>query len=113
LIGFLLCTDDLWDLNVRDRCATVINIFNAVWEPLLRAAHLDQPAVAANVAYGAGGDSVKFEPATPSPRDRLSIFQPLVRAFGLSFTLGSLLKLLHDILVFASPVLLQKIIQFR
>jgi hypothetical protein len=113
-------TDDLWDLNVRDRCATVINIFNAVWEPLLRAAHLEKRAdlaAAASASYGAGGDNVKVEPrgtaAAPSPRDTLSIFLPLVRAFGLSFGLGSLLKLLHDVLVFASPILLQKIIQFR
>jgi hypothetical protein len=89
--------------------------FNAAWEPLLRAAHLEQRDLP-EATFGVNGDSVKIEPAARSgraTRDSLSIFMPLVRSFGLSFGLGSLLKFFHDILVFASPVLLQKIIQFR
>ena len=118
-IFFIFYQDDLWDLSARDRCSTVVPTFNTAWEPQLRAAHLEQRdrPPASQAAYGAGGDSVKIQPAAASsartPRDSLSVFMPLVRSFGLSFGLGSLLKFFHDILVFASPVLLQKIIQFR
>ena len=105
----------MWDLNPRDRCSTTITAFNKHWEPLLRNAHLEQRD-APEATFGANGDAVKIEPAASSKRASrasLSIFMPLVRSFGLSFALGSLLKLVHDILVFASPVLLMWIIKFR
>ncbi len=40
------------------------------------------------------------------------IVRTIVKAFGSSFLLSSVLKLLHDIFVFVSPLLLKKIIQF-
>jgi hypothetical protein len=111
---FFSSLDDLWDLSPENRSSTVTRTFNAAWEPLLRAAHLEQRD-APEASFGAGCDTVKIEPASRvrAPRDSLSIFMPLVRSFGVSFGLGSLLKFFHDILIFASPVLLMKIIQFR
>ena len=110
----ILNLDDLWDLNPRDRCSTLVTEFNKHWEPLLRGAHLEQRD-APEATFGANGDTVKVEPAsgTRASRASLSIFMPLVRSFGMSFAIGSLLKLVHDILIFASPVLLMWIIKFR
>ena len=87
-------------------------LFNSFWEPKLKLARLekrDKP----EASYGAGADSVKIEPgSTDKARASLSVFGPLVKCFGLKFLTGSFLKLIHDILVFASPILLRRIIIF-
>jgi len=37
---------------------------------------------------------------------------PVVRYFGLTFFLGSIMKLIHDIMIFIPPYLLKLIIEF-
>lgn len=104
--------EDLWDLNPRDRSSTVVPKFNRYWDAKLRLARLekrDQP----DASYGVGSDTVKIEPGTTQKaRDKLSVFGPLVKSFGGSFLVGSVLKLFHDLLVFMSPLLLRRIISF-
>ena len=40
------------------------------------------------------------------------IMGPLLRTFGLSFFVGSVLKFVHDVMIFMSPYVLKLIIQF-
>ena len=41
-----------------------------------------------------------------------SLFKSMVSAFGLPFCLAAILKLIHDILQFIGPIMLQNIIKF-
>ena len=40
------------------------------------------------------------------------VVRTIVKSFGLSFLISSMLKLIHDVLVFVSPVLLKRIIGY-
>ena len=104
--------EDLDDLNPRDRSSTVAPLFNSFFDPKLKSAKLEKRG-GPEASYGAGADSVKIEPGTTEKaRASLSVFGPLVSCFGVKFLAGSFLKCIHDLLVFASPILLRRIIIF-
>lgn len=135
-----LTEQDLWSLNPRDRSATVASAYDKHWHPKLKQAKLDkvlQTDVAGEAATAVTGLSASYASGTPdkvhiqqrrnrksssggtaeaeatkSARESLSIFPPLVKAFGTEFLMGSVLKLFHDLLVFVSPLLLRRIILF-
>ena len=110
-----LTEDDLSDLNTRDMSANVVPKFNQNWEPKLAGAKLSCKEEPANASFGANTEEVKFKTGSSiieKNRDNLNIFVPLVKSFGASFFLGSVLKLCHDLLVFVSPILLRRIIAF-
>jgi len=98
--------DDLWQLNPRDQSATAAPIFDANWGPKLKAANLNsrEKVEEKEVAIETGKKK--------TPKESLSIFAPLVKSFGMSFLLGSVLKFFHDIMVFIAPMLLKRIIAF-
>lgn len=96
---------DLWELNPRDQSATVSPIFDTNWGPKLKAANLTSRGKP-------DSGEVEIETGKKSPKESLSIFLPLVKSFGMSFLLGSVLKFVHDIMVFIAPMLLKRIIAF-
>lgn len=102
-----LLAGDLWDLNPRDKSSTCAPKFEANWGPKLRAANLaSREREAAN--FSAGSEKVVVETAKKkTSRESLSIFLPLIKSFGLSFLVGSVLKFVHDIAVFIAPLLLK------
>ena len=111
--------DDLSHLNPRDQSINVVPLFNANWEPKVLAARLSSKEQSANVSFGANTEQVQFKTggvaagsSAEKCRQNLSVFLPLVKTFGGSFLMGSVLKLFHDLLVFVSPVLLRRIIAF-
>eukprot|EP00090_Calanus_glacialis_P002437 TRINITY_DN11824_c0_g1_i1.p1 TRINITY_DN11824_c0_g1~~TRINITY_DN11824_c0_g1_i1.p1 ORF type:complete len:1639 (-),score=332.95 TRINITY_DN11824_c0_g1_i1:544-5460(-) len=97
---------DLWELNPRDQSATVAPVFDNNWGPKLKAANLTSRGKVD------GGEVVIETGKKKSPKESLSIFLPLVKSFGMSFLLGSVLKFFHDIMVFIAPMLLRRIIAF-
>lgn len=103
---------DLWELNPRDQSATVAPIFDKNWGPKLKAANLTSREKS-DAGYKVANEEVTVESAKKkSPKETLSVFLPLVKSFGLSFAMGSILKFAHDIMVFIAPMLLKRIIAF-
>ena len=103
---------DLWDLNPRDKSATVAPIFDRNWAPKLKAAKLSSRKTDTVEADVDGKEKVVVKTGSKSPKENLSIFMPLVRSFGTSFLYGSVIKLFHDLMVFIQPILLRRIIAF-
>ena len=103
---------DLWDLNPRDRSATVAPIFDKNWAPNLKAANLSSRKSETIEADLDGKEKVVVKTGGKSPKENLSIFLPLVKSFGVSFLYGSVIKLFHDLMVFIQPLLLRRIIAF-
>ena len=95
--------EDLWQLNPRDKSATVVKIFYDYWGPKLKAANLTCRKTV-----------VTKERTTKKEiqKESLSIFVPLVKSFGLSFLFGSVLTFCYEIMVFIAPMLLKRIIAF-
>jgi len=106
--------DDLWDLNPRDASATVVPKFNSNWLPRLQAANLTKKVSDQEASFNAEDETVVVEPGKKgkSAKETLSIFPPLVKTFGMSFFVGSILKLIHDVMIFAAPLILRRLIAF-
>ena len=103
---------DLWDLNPRDKSANVAPMFDKNWAPLLKAAN-DQTRAERRESGKDGKDTEKVTVKSgKSPKENLSIFVPLIKSFGLTFLGGSVIKAFHDVMVFISPMILQRIIAF-
>eukprot|EP00092_Neocalanus_flemingeri_P004166 GFUD01004481.1.p1 GENE.GFUD01004481.1~~GFUD01004481.1.p1 ORF type:complete len:1636 (+),score=378.79 GFUD01004481.1:74-4981(+) len=103
---------DLWDLNPRDQSATVAPIFDSNWGPKLIAANLTSREKV-DASFSVGGEKVVIETGNKkSKKESLSIFVPIIKSFGLSFLVGSVLKFFHDMMVFIAPLLLKRIIAF-
>ena len=103
---------DLWDLNPRDQSANVAPRFDKNWAPLLKAANLQGRAEKKEAQAVLDSDKVNVHTGKKSPRESLSIFVPLIKSFGWTFLGGSIIKAFHDLMVFISPMILQRIIAF-
>ena len=106
---------DLWDLNPRDQSATVAPQFDKNWAPLLKAANL-QSRSDKKESLNKSQDSEKVIVQTGKKENlvtaNLSIFVPLIKSFGWTFLSGSVIKAIHDVMVFISPMILRRIIAF-
>ena len=109
-----IVVDDLWNLNSRDASSTVVPKFNSNWEPKLKAANLKKSSGPPSASFNAEHDTVIIDPSKPKDkaREKLSIFMPLVKSFGVSFFFGSIFKFVSDIMLFVAPQILNLLIQF-
>lgn len=112
-----IVAEDLWDLNPRDASTTLVPKFNSFWDPQLKSANLEQrnENCVSHAYFNSDLDTAIVTPTKSTKknkRDGLSVFQPLIKTFGVSFLCSSSLKLLHTILTFIPPLLLKNLIEF-
>ncbi|XP_059352167.1 multidrug resistance-associated protein 1-like isoform X3 [Daphnia carinata] len=102
-------TVDLWDLNNRDKSKSVVPRFEKHWQKALskQAKKPSEP----RATYGAENGGVSFKP-TPTNKKIVSVLPALCKTFAPEFLLGSLLKLMQDLLAFVSPQILSLLIGF-
>ena len=119
----------MWDLAPDVACRTVVPRFNRYWDSstALLAQHQENKVNGTSqingndtVAFNAEGAEVKVLDGSKANEEKkkddaeilISLLPSLIKAFGFSFFVGSMLKLCHDLLVFIAPLLLQRIIRF-
>ena len=109
-----LAAEDLWDLNPIIASRTVVQRFNRHWEKLSNSiSFIKSSGRLNNASFNRNADNVEIVPnKKEKSKYRINIFPSLVKAFGFSFLFGSLYKLVHDLMVFAQPLLQKLIIQF-
>ncbi|CAK1540433.1 unnamed protein product [Leptosia nina] len=109
LTGFRrsLVESDLWALNPQDSSKEIVPRFEKFWQ---RALKKRDAATGAKATYSKTSASVNFKPE--SERKPASILPALCLAFGSQFLFGAFLKLLNDVLMFLSPMLLSLLIKF-
>uniref|UniRef100_A0A0P4ZLR4 ABC-type glutathione-S-conjugate transporter n=1 Tax=Daphnia magna TaxID=35525 RepID=A0A0P4ZLR4_9CRUS len=102
-------TTDLWDLNNKDKSKSVVPRFEKHWQKALskQAKKPSEP----KATYGAENGGVSFKPS-PSTKKIVSVLPALCKTFAPEFLLGSLLKLMQDLLAFVSPQILSLLIGF-
>ena len=109
-----LVAEDLWDLNPIIASRTVVPKFNRYWEKISNSiSFIKSSSRLNNASFSRSTDNVEIKPSKKEKsKYRISIFPSLVKSFGFSFLFGSIFKLVHDLMVFAQPVLQKFIIQF-
>ena len=109
-----LVAEDLWDLNPIISSRTVVPRFNRYWEKISNSiSFIKSSSRLNNASFNRTADNVEIKPSKKEKsKYRISIFPSLVKSFGLSFLFGSIFKLIHDLMVFAQPMLQKFIIQF-
>ncbi|XP_022092710.1 multidrug resistance-associated protein 1-like [Acanthaster planci] len=124
ILGFkrALTTEDLWNLLDRDKARTVVPRFLKEWDkerfPKRKSSRRKQKKtlhVSTNSAKYTHADWADEASATchmSDVRPNASLLKAIVRTFGGLFLIGSLLKLVTDVLVFASPELLKQLIRY-
>lgn len=119
-----LTFDDLWDLNPMLMSRFVFPRFNRFWERTVKQiqyVHANGHQATnghglADASFNRTNEDVDFKSTKKSSShadlSRLSVFPAMAKAFGPAFLYGSLLKCVHDIMIFISPFLLKLIIAF-
>ena len=109
-----LAAEDLWDLHPVIASRTVVPRFNRYWEKISSSiSFIKSSSRLNNASYAANADNVEIKPSKKEKsKYQISIFPSMVKAFGFSFLFGSIFKLIHDLMVFAQPILQKFIIQF-
>jgi ATP-binding cassette subfamily C (CFTR/MRP) protein 1 len=126
-----LTPEDLWALNDVDKSKTVVPVFDHHWEKARRKAILKAQRKnlvnklktrSVSMQYKAEGveikssrkllDGEKGEPIvtkteSAAVKTDASILGPIVKTFGPTFFMGSVLKVAHDLLAFVSPMVLE------
>ncbi|XP_078481138.1 multidrug resistance-associated protein 1-like [Ciona intestinalis] len=105
---------DLWDLNREDKSGRIAKRFLKIWN-----AEKDKYV---NTDENIDDETATFEssdrevlianPSTGKKVGKPSLFKAMARAFGPYYLLGSLLKVINDLLTFVSPQLLSAMIAF-
>ncbi|XP_055852945.1 multidrug resistance-associated protein 1 isoform X6 [Episyrphus balteatus] len=101
---------DLWDLRPQESSKEVMPIFAKHWNKNVRKNYsVENRAPKAQFSNG----NVTFEnPHGSKTKGFASIMPPIVKSFGGIFLFGSFLKLVSDMLTFASPQILGWIINY-
>lgn len=101
---------DLWDLRPQESSKEVMPIFARHWNKNVRKNYaVENRAPKAQFSNG----NVTFEnPHGSKTKGFASIMPPIVKSFGGVFLFGSCLKLVSDLLTFASPQILGWIISY-
>ncbi|XP_047234005.1 ATP-binding cassette sub-family C member 3 isoform X2 [Girardinichthys multiradiatus] len=119
---------DLWSLNQRDSSEKMVPKLLKEWEKEQDKARSEQnmtsqavyakpqPSTTNHVSGGTGGNEsspeeveVLLSKAAPHPP---SFLRALIKAFGPYFLIGSVFKLLQDVITFVNPQLLRMLISF-
>nr|CAD7423725.1 unnamed protein product [Timema monikensis] len=98
---------DLWGLNPEDLTQEVVPKFCKHWDRTVR----NKERKSQNATFHKRSGSVNITKAGDSKK-LPSVLPAICRAFGPTFLFGSMLKLLGDVLTFASPQLLGFLIAF-
>ncbi|XP_017473674.1 PREDICTED: multidrug resistance-associated protein 1 isoform X7 [Rhagoletis zephyria] len=106
---------DLWDLRPQDSCKEVMPIFAYYWNKNVRKNTKTRTPTPTQPKAQYSNGKVEFE--NPHGRNTgkkgvTSIMPPIIKSFGGVFLLGSLMKLICDVLTFAQPQVLSLIIGF-
>lgn len=105
-----LVNEDLWQMNPEDTSTVVAPKFMKYWNQTVAKNSQVGPAPAQNATFQKDSATVAFSNA-PAKKPS-SILPALVKAFGGTFLFGSCLKLVNDLLTFASPQILKLLINF-
>lgn len=114
LLGYRkpLETKDLWDMRYEDSSSVVSPAFQKHWNKLLGKSG-DKPKTSPKATYSKEKESTeKIEFTEAKQKTNASILMPLIKAFGGTFLMGSVLKLVQDVLTFVNPQLLRLSINF-
>ncbi|CAG7831109.1 unnamed protein product [Allacma fusca] len=102
--------DDLWDLNAEDKSKNQVPAFDKRWNKSLAKAKIVPDSKA---SFQAKSESIDIKSKGKKPgKPQASVLPTLCSAFGPTFLMGALLKLVHDVLVFVSPQVLNLLISF-
>ncbi|XP_055859162.1 ATP-binding cassette sub-family C member 3-like [Episyrphus balteatus] len=105
-----LTQKDLWELRPQDGSKEIMPLFAKHWNANVRKNFPGQNRE--NIGQSTIGN-VRFEnPYDPNSTKLASVMSPIVKSFGGMFLFGSILKLVTDLLTFASPKILNLIIGY-
>ncbi|KAL8585023.1 hypothetical protein ACOMHN_043659 [Nucella lapillus] len=107
---------DLWSLNAEDTTAAVKQLYEKYWQaqvsPKKRRGAAEVNGVQAEALYKDGAVSTEVKVVDGAGRGKPSLLKTLLRSFAPFFMVAVGFKLIHDILMFVSPQLLKRLIQF-
>ncbi|KAL5281122.1 ABCC2.2 family protein [Megaselia abdita] len=104
---------DLWDLRPVDASKEVMPLFAKYWNKTVQKNKVDKTFVSPSAKFAKAENKVYFEnPKSTKAKKDSSILPSICKSFGGVFLFGSFLKLINDLLMFASPEILKLIIQF-
>lgn len=104
---------DLWDMRAVDASKEIMPIFAKYWNKTVQNNKIDKTLISPSAKFAKSENKVYFEnPKYTKAKQNSSIFPAICKSFGGVFLFGSLLKLMNDLLMFASPEILKLIIQF-
>ncbi|KAF5303469.1 hypothetical protein FQA39_LY09932 [Lamprigera yunnana] len=106
---YSLKTSDLWNLRHEDSSKVVNPKFDEYWEGSLKKAKVNFYDYG-RAAFKSGSTHIEF--VKSSPNKVVSILPSLCKAFGPTFLFGAVLKLVQDLLAFASPLLLDLLLTY-
>ena len=130
-----LTKEDLWEMPPELTSRTIVPQFKRFWDPAVQSVlkyNSTLPVVKPNSTTDEANGDVSFNAKSnkvevnASPKEKpqeeaksvknnqklVKILPTLVKSFGPRFIFGSLLKLVHDLLIFISPYILKRIIAF-
>lgn len=114
LLGYKkpLENSDLWTMKPEDTSTEVTPLFMKYWnQSIAKYSQADQnSALTTTATFTKSSASVNF--VNKKSKKQASIMPALVKAFGGTFLFGSCLKLVQDVLTFASPQILKLLINF-
>ncbi|XP_018568582.1 multidrug resistance-associated protein 1-like [Anoplophora glabripennis] len=101
-------TTDLWDMNPVDTSKEVVPLFEKHWLKVLEKS--GSYSATQNAQFKSDIDSVAF--VNSKKKKEASILPALLKSFWPMFVFGAILKLIQDVLTFASPQILGYIITY-
>ncbi|KAF5296656.1 hypothetical protein FQR65_LT10196 [Abscondita terminalis] len=104
-----LKTSDLWSLRPEDASKEVFPQFDKHWQKSLKKAKVNFFDYG-RAAFKSGSTQIEF--VNSSTKKAVSILPSLCKAFGATFLFGALLRLIQDLLAFASPLVLNLLLTY-
>ncbi|KAK7506164.1 hypothetical protein BaRGS_00002276, partial [Batillaria attramentaria] len=111
-----LVRSDLWSLNKEDTTASVQAVYDKHWNAQIvkgrKTAQQLPNGIQTEARYQDGTVSTEVKVVDGSEPKKPSLLKTLVKSFAPFFFMAMGFKLAHDIMMFVSPQLLKKLIQF-
>ncbi|GAB6029961.1 hypothetical protein CHUAL_005656 [Chamberlinius hualienensis] len=101
---------DLWSLKTEDRSSYLVPQFERKWNAEIQKSTRNRP-VQTKASFSSRRQEVEITPVDSNIRQP-SLVKALFKTFGGTFMYGAFLKLVSDLLIFASPLLLRWLINF-
>lgn len=104
---------DLWDLRAVDASKEVMPTFAKHWNKTVQSNKVDRSYISTSAKFAKEENKVYFEnPKSSKFKKPSSVLPSICKSFGGVFLFGSFLKLMNDLLMFASPQILKLVISF-